>query len=156
MRAHDPGRAQMPEFAPVVAVMAETTALTLATLDDDTSPRATPLFFAVDDRLRLYFLSEPKSRHVQNLDRDPRAGAALFPANKSWKEIRGLQIQGRVSRVSGLERQTALDRYTARFPFIAQLGEAVGLSEMFCLAPSWIRLIDNRRGFAFKQEWTLT
>jgi hypothetical protein len=27
---------------------------------------------------------------------------------------------------------------------------------MFCLAPSWIRLIDNRRGFAFKQEWTLT
>jgi uncharacterized protein YhbP (UPF0306 family) len=153
---HEPERARRPEFAPVVAVMAETTALTLATLDDDTSPRATPLFFAVDACLRLYFLSEPQSRHVKNLDRDPRAGAALFPAKKAWKEIRGLQIQGRVSRVSEPERRIALDLYAARFPFIAQLGEAVGLSEMFCLTPSWIRLIDNRRGFAFKQEWTLT
>jgi len=152
----EPGRAHLRDFASVVEVLSETTAFTLATLNDDASPRATPLFFATDDRFCLYFLSEVGSRHAQNLAREPRAGAAIFPMVGHWSEIRGLQIQGRVSRLEGSGRETALELYARRFPFITDLGDAVQLSEMLQLTPSWIRLIDNRRGFAFKQEWTLT
>src|SRR4030042_727665 len=75
----EPGRAHLRDFASVVEVLSETTAFTLATLNDDASPRATPLFFATDDRFCLYFLSEAGSRHAQNLAREPRAGAAIFP-----------------------------------------------------------------------------
>ena len=144
-----------PDLAPAVEIITETTALTLATLDEDGWPRATPLFFAADDRLCLYFLSEAGSRHSQNLAREPRAAAGLFPSVSDWREIRGLQIQGTVSPLAGAEREEALALYARRFPFVADLVDAVHSSEVFRLTPSWIRLIDNRGGFAFKQEWTL-
>jgi hypothetical protein len=59
-----------------------------------------------------------------------------------------------VSWLEGPGRET--HRAMPGVSFITDLGDAVQHSEMLQLTPSWIRLIDNRRGFAFKQEWTLT
>lgn len=144
----------MDDLGPVRNLLAETNTLTLATLDEDGRPHAAPLFFAADERPHLFFLSEAASRHARNVAREPIAAAGLYPEVGDWAEIRGLQIRGRVSLVRGRERERAMGLYAGRFPFVAELGDAVQLSEMYRLEPSWIRLIDNRRGFAFKQEWT--
>jgi hypothetical protein len=144
----------MDDLGPVRDLLAETNALTLATLEEDGRPHATPLFFVADDRLNLYFLSEASSRHARNLTREAVAAAGLYPEVHDWREIRGLQVRGRVRLLRGAERERAMQLYAGRFPFVAELGDAVQLSEMLRLEPSWIRLIDNRRGFAFKQEWT--
>ena len=48
-------------------------------------------------------------------------------------------------RLAGILRQV---------PFVIQLEPVVARNEMYAFAPSWIRLVDNRRGFGFKQEWT--
>jgi uncharacterized protein YhbP (UPF0306 family) len=81
--------------------------------------------------------------------------AGVFPAVDDWRAIRGLQIKGTVSPLKGAEREEALALYARRFPFTAALADATERSAVFRLTPTWIRLIDNRRGFGFKQEWTL-
>jgi hypothetical protein len=136
-------------------LLQETTTLTLATVDPDGVPRATPLFFAFDRAFNFYFLSDSSTRHGLNLVRDDRAGAAVYPEELDWRQLRGLQLQGLVARLSPPESEEALAIYQARFPFLSQLADTVEASSIYCFQPGWIRYIDNRRGFGFKQEASL-
>jgi uncharacterized protein YhbP (UPF0306 family) len=145
----------MPDLSHLQAIVAESTTLTLATLDPDGTPRATPLFFAADDGLNLYFLSDPDSQHARNLRRDPQAAVGLYPRVTDWRQIRGLQMKGRVDVVPQGEHDACMAIYRARFPFLAELPEAVSGSKLYCFAPGWIRLVDNRQGFGHQQEWRL-
>lgn len=145
-----------PELDAVRALLSETRALTLATLDPDGSPRATPLFFAFEPDLGLLFLSDPDTPHMHNLARDPRAAVGLYPEVSDWQEIRGLQMKGTVSAVPEAEREEAMTTYRARFPFLEAVAEAVEAAGLYRFRPRWVRLIDNRRGFGFHQEWDLT
>ena len=134
-------------------VLAETPALTLATLDADGTPRATPLYFAVDDALRLLFLSGGETIHASNLSRRPEAAAALYPAVDDWRALRGLQLKGQVETLGPAPHRPEFAIYLDRFPFAAGLAPQIETSLLFRLAPTWIRLIDNRRGFGFQCEW---
>ncbi len=144
-----------PDLEAVRALLTETRALTLATLDPDGAPRATPLFFAFQPDLALLFLSDPDSAHMRNLARDPRAAVGLYPEVADWQEIRGLQMKGVVALVPQAERKAAMAVYQARFPFLEALAEAVEAAGLYRFIPRWVRLIDNRRGFGFHQEWAL-
>lgn len=144
----------MSDLSPILALLGETRALTLATLDPDGRPRATPLFFAFDDRTSLVFLSEPDTQHCLNLERDPSAAAALYPEESDWRFLRGLQMKGLASVVPASDRDEALALYTARFPFISDLPQPVSQSQVYRFHPTWVRLIDNRHGFGYKREWT--
>ena len=144
------------ELDPVRALLEETSTVILATRSADGTPRATPVYFAVDAGLRLIFLSDPKSLHAENCAREPRASVALYADEPDWRKLRGVQMQGSVERLSG-EAAEAAGRavYAGRFPFIGQLAEALAVSAAYAFTPAWIRLIDNRRGFGFQQEWRL-
>jgi len=143
------------DLSPILALLAETQALTLATHDPDGMPRATPVFFAFDDQATLIFLSERDAQHCRNLEREPFVAAALYPEVSDWRELRGLQIKGVARIVSTPDRKAALAIYAARFPFVDSLADIIDRSEIYDLRPHWVRLIDNRRGFGFKREWTL-
>ncbi len=145
----------MPDLTPVLELLAETQSMTLATLDADGSPRATPLFFAYDEGAHLYFLSDPHTQHALNLAREPRCAVGLYPPVEGWREIRGLQMKGRAHMPRGTDGERALALYQRRFPFVARLKTALAASKLFCFTPDWVRLIDNRRGFGYHQEWSL-
>ncbi|MCI0475968.1 MAG: pyridoxamine 5'-phosphate oxidase family protein, partial [Anaerolineales bacterium] len=72
--------------------------LTLATTNDDGSPYACDLFYARGGDA-FYFLSDPASRHVQNLVREPRVSATIHGNAQGWQDIRGVQIVGAAARV---------------------------------------------------------
>lgn len=135
------------------SIINETHCLTLATVDPDGSPRATPLFFAVDESLHLYFLSDPESEHCLNFTRDPHAAVGLFPEIEGWRQIRGVQMKGVVDLVSDTTRDEGLACYYKRFPFVSLLKHVVIKSEIFRFQPQWIRMIDNRRKFGAHREW---
>ncbi len=143
------------ELEPVRALLDETTTMVLATHMPDGTPRATPVFFAADSSLRLVFLSDPKSVHSLNLTRLPEASAAVYPEEADWRRLRGLQMQGRAEALAGAQADDARHIYAQRFPFVTQLAEALAASQIYAFRPSWVRLIDNRRGFGFQQEWAL-
>ena len=140
--------------------------ITLATSHED-RPWAASLFFASDKRLNLYFVSDYRTRHARHIQECATAVATVNADCAGWGDVRGLQIQGQVTVVSGLERATALRHYLGKFHEVSALFESpkdkdeetiaarLKAANMYRLAPSFIRLIDNRRWFGFKQEFEL-
>jgi len=142
--------------------------MTLATIGPGCEPRAAAVFYAVGEELVLYFLSNPASRHSEDLAQDSRVAATIQEDGQPWQEIRGLQIEGSAHAATD-EREIAQAArvFAARFAFLQGLladSESHGPPELqgplensrfFVLRPSWMRLIDNTKGFGHKEEMTL-
>jgi len=148
----------------IAAFLAAQTTLTLATANADGSPHACDVFYAPGDDSSLYFLSDSKTTHIQNLERTPRVSATVHGASRGWENIRGAQMVGEAARVEdAAERTRAFDLYLARYPFVRQwlpsvdaLGRAIekiGVVELYRISPRWMRWIDNAQGFGHKEEW---
>jgi uncharacterized protein YhbP (UPF0306 family) len=130
--------------------------MSLCTCSADGAPHVAPVYFASDEKHRLYFYSDPESQHSLDLARDRRAATAIYPECHSWQEIRGMQLHGEVHPVPpGDEADLAWKLYSAKFPFVEELKEVVMRTRLYVFVPSWMRLVDNRQGFGYKQEWTL-
>lgn len=138
-------------------ILAETTTMTLATCSMQGEPHAAAVYFASDERLRLFFFSDPKSQHVRDGMENPQAAVAIHPECSDWRDIHGLQLRGRVERVAAPEAwRAAWEIYTAKFPFVAGLKAIVSRNALFVFIPKWIRLVDNRRRFGHKEEFHLS
>ncbi len=101
----------------------------------------------------LYFVSETKTRHSQNLASSARVAVTIHEDYRDWRVIQGLQIEGECAQVSNpIESAKALALYAKKFPFVAQLGAAMAKVSFYKITPRWIRFVDNTRGFGFKEE----
>lgn len=139
------------------ALLAECRTASLATVDEQGHPHAANIQYVHDDQLRLYFVSSEDAAHSRHIAVNPMVALTVYhhddedPAN-----IRGLQLHGRVEALSNdTQRRRVLALYAARFPFITTdpaLRAAVEKQTFYCLAPTWLRLIDNRRRFGWKAE----
>jgi len=137
--------------------------ITLATCHEG-KPWAASLFFASDKHLNLYFVSDHRTRHARHIQECDSAVATVNADCALWTDVRGLQVEGRVALVTGLERVNALRHYLAKFHDVRALFEApqnddeqtiaarLKAANMYCLTPAWIRLIDNGRWFGYKLE----
>jgi len=140
-------------------LLAGHTTLTLATVSAAGRPQAAPLFFAETDDLALIFISEPKVRHSQNIVHNSRVAVTIYADGQQWQTIRGLQIEGICSSLSGQAAQTARGIYLRKFPFIQQnkvLLVMLNTVTFYQITPTWIRLIDNSQGFGHKEEIRLS
>lgn len=136
---------------------------TLATSGAE-GPWAAAVFFASDGQLNLYFVSDQHTRHGRDLAACPKAAIAVYPACRVWTEVRGLQLTGRVEMLEGARRSRALELYLAKFEEVRALFERprdadeeaiasrLQAATLYRLRPDWIRLIDNDRGFGYKEE----
>lgn len=151
---------------PVRAFLAAHNTLTLATINGDGSPHASDLFYVYEDAA-FYFLSDPASRHAQNLARAPRVSATIHGNARGWQDIRGVQIIGAAARVTKrVERARAFAAYLAKYAFVGEalprvemLGRAheiFGVVELYKIAPRWLRWIDNAQRFGHKEEFKMT
>jgi hypothetical protein len=147
----------------IAAFLAAHTTLTLATVGPDGAPAAAAVFYAHDDDLNLYFLSEEKTLHAQNILADPRVAAAIHADGQDWRAIRGVQVRGRAELLAGANALHAAALYGRKFAFVGALlagaeGPAVlsgplAKARFWRLEPAWFRLIDNTQGFGHKTEW---
>jgi uncharacterized protein YhbP (UPF0306 family) len=163
----------MAPLADLLAILDETIILTLATLDADGSPRATPLYFAVeiapdqetpdegasrgsetDAPFALLFLSDPTSVHIGNVEREPHCSVAAYPAESDWRRLRGMQAKGIVLAVGETQRQNAMAVFRRRVSAVDDVPEAAARSRPYRFRATWIRCIDNRLGFGHREEWT--
>ncbi len=150
----------------VAAFLADHTTLTLATVDPDGAPAAAAVFYAADDALRLYFLSEERTDHGRNLYNRPLVAGAIQADGQDWRTIRGLQLRGVAAIVTAAELPHAAAVYGRRFAFVGALlaaqraGQAGPLAltgplaraRFWVLRPTWFRLIDNTIRFGHKEE----
>ena len=131
--------------------------LTLAVVDGDGSPYAAALFYAVDEDLRFYVVTDPATHHGQAMLANGTVAGAIQLDRQQWHEITGVQFRGRCRQLAGEQRRRAWEIYTARFPFLLQgnatLTAELAKTAMWCIEPESMRLIDNRLGFGHKEEW---
>ncbi|TDJ43322.1 MAG: hypothetical protein E2O50_04975 [Gammaproteobacteria bacterium] len=138
--------------------------LTLATCNQD-SPWAATVFFAADSKFNLYFVSDHRTQHGRDMAANEKVAATINPDCDNWNDVAGLQIRGTVSIVDGVERAKALALYFKKFPQIDALfarpeGEheetiaaRLKAANFYKLKPEMIRVIDNEKGFGYRQEF---
>jgi uncharacterized protein YhbP (UPF0306 family) len=128
-------------------------AMTVATSADG-HPWAADVYFATAG-YEFVFFSSPASRHSQNLLGNPSCAATVHLPATSWREIKGLQMEGTAESVTGVEATArALLVYFAKFPFARDLmsnasvvtKKALGV-KAHVFRPERIHYIDNSLGF---------
>jgi uncharacterized protein YhbP (UPF0306 family) len=130
------------------------TTMTLATAGKHGEPHAAAVYFAADETFNLYYFSETSSQHALDSGQEPRAAVAIQAEVAGWQQIHGLQMRGMVRAVdSKHEWQAAWQLYREKFPFVLDLENVITTNQLYAFTASWIRLVDNRQGFGFKQEW---
>jgi uncharacterized protein len=108
------------------------------------------------DDMSLIFISESKVRHSQNVAHDSRVAATVYADGQQWQTIRGLQLEGVCTPLSGEAAETAQTAYLAKYPFIAADPFLAGMLQkvtFYKILPTWLRLIDNSQGFGHKEEF---
>lgn len=140
----------------------EQTTMTLATVRG-TSSWASPVYYTTY-RSSFYFFSDPESRHILDSLEDVKVAAAIYPPAFSWREIRGIQMSGRVRQVSaGLEAMQVIRVYFKKFPFIDEFfdsGKSLSLESfrnhfgvrLYRFKPDLIYYLDNKVRFGFRTE----
>lgn len=131
--------------------------MTLATAGDD-GPWAAAVFYVHED-WALYFLSAPTSRHCGNIARSPRVSATIQEDYSDWREIRGVQLEGVATRLSGDEEKRIRGLYATKFPLLGNLADAPAaivkaLAKVgwYKLAPQRAYFIDNSVAFGHRDE----
>jgi uncharacterized protein YhbP (UPF0306 family) len=137
--------------------------MTLATCAGDI-PWAATVFYASDD-FELYFFSSPDSRHCQNLSVNPRVAATIQEDYKDWREIKGIQLEGKIVLVEGvLEKTKAMAVYARKYADVIKLFTDPGSGvfykaflkvKFYRLVPEKLFYIDNQQGFGKRQELDL-
>lgn len=135
------------------------TVLSLATIGES-GPHAVSLMYA-HDAFDIYWLSDPKTRHSQNLASNPSAAVAIARQTEDFQNIRGLQMEGAGHRLAETDAERAgFDLLVARYPFLKQfaageLARNLDAAALYRFRPARLTLIDNSRGFGFKQTLDL-
>jgi len=149
--------------AAVRRMLGEHNTLTVASGSGE-APWAATVFYASDEQLNLYFVSDERTRHGRDMSRNSSVALAINADPDNWDDVRGLQIGGRAYLVSAADRPAVIALYLAKFPSVKALYEkpknkdeqliAARLKQtaFWRVKPFYIRLIDNRRGFGFREE----
>ena len=142
---------------PVADYLAGHHVMTLAT-QSETGPWAAAVFYA-SDCCSLIFLSSPTSRHCLNLAQDDRCAATIQEDYRDWAQIKGIQLEGRVSQLAGEEERRAQQLYGEKFPIVGApanvppaIAKALAKVRWFRLVPEQFHFIDNSRGFGHRDE----
>jgi uncharacterized protein YhbP (UPF0306 family) len=106
--------------------------MTVATVSPvGNSPHAASVFYAVDDHLRLIFLSKPASVHGSHIGDSGPVAVTVAEDYAEWEKIQGVQLWGDARLLKGEPKAAALARYIWRFPFVRDLAKRPGQAETF-------------------------
>jgi uncharacterized protein len=147
----------------VIQFMDGLTTMTLAcSLNDE--PWTSPVYYARRG-FDLIFFSSKSSRHSLAFRENPKAAASIYGECSNWKDIRGLQMKGRVDVVdSPLALAKATATYLKRYPFVrdilnGSMGIGSGMAKkmtrvaLYVFRPTDIHYLDNAIGFGVR--WKL-
>jgi uncharacterized protein YhbP (UPF0306 family) len=151
-------------FAECLDFMGSQSVMSLATSKDN-KPWVSDLLYVIDEDGRLYFLSSPLSRHVENLEMNARVSISIHAPYIDWCSIKGVQCEGEVIELDQVSKEQAEKLYYDRYADIAQLlknpqteqeqkiSDAYKKTRFYQVKPFFMRLIDNQSGFASRREW---
>ncbi len=126
-------------------------------------PHAASVFY-VNIGFNLYFLSNPDSRHGENLTKNPRVSGTVNEDYSNWLQIKGIQLEGRVECIGGiLKHGRIVKAYIKKFPNVSdflifphnlshEIARKVSKVKFYQIWPSKIYFLDNSIGFGHREE----
>jgi uncharacterized protein YhbP (UPF0306 family) len=118
--------------------------------------------FYVHENFDLYFLSSPSTRHSLNLAANPRVAVTIQEDYDDWRAIKGIQLEGNVTRLEGLEQARAILLYGKKFSIVgniarapAKIARAFSRVAWYRLTPTRVYFVDNSQGFGHRDEIAL-
>ena len=134
--------------------------MSLATCNSDL-PWAATVFYA-SEGWKLYFFSDPDTRHCQNLNRNKRVAVTIQEDYRDWRKIKGIQLEGEVEEVgSVVGKAKAMAIYARKYPEIIKYFTSPGSGafyraflkvRFYCVKPRRVCYIDNDQGFGKRRE----
>lgn len=126
-------------------------------------PHAAAVFY-VSIGFNLYFLSNPNSRHGENLIQNPTVSGTINEDCSNWLQIKGIQLEGRVECIGGILKNARIAKaYVKKFPNVADflisphklgkgIAQKVSKVKFYQIWPSKIYFLDNSLGFGHREE----
>lgn len=140
-----------------LAYLRDHNVMTLATVGEK-GLWAAAVFYA-SDGLDLYFLSAAGTRHGLNIGAACDVAATVQDDIREWRDIKGVQLEGRATRLEGAEEAAGLECYERKFPFVRawrsgplELIAALKRVSWYRVVPSRLYLIDNSLGFGHRDR----
>ncbi len=136
--------------------------LTLATCGEK-GAWAAPVYYVFLKSV-FYFFSDPLSRHITEALQSGQASGAIHGHVAGWREIRGIQMTGRIEALSvGLEAADVIKRYLERFQFTKEFfssGIPLNLDaftqrfrvKLYAFRPTLTYYLDNSIRFGFRER----
>ena len=115
-------------------------------------PHAASVFYAVDDKLRLVFLSKTSSLHGGHIDGKAPVAVTVTESYDDWEKIRGVQMWGEARLLTGAAKAGALAFYVSRFPFVRDIIRRPSMAELmrgmgvYRVEPARVAFTDNLTG----------
>jgi uncharacterized protein YhbP (UPF0306 family) len=120
------------------------------------APAACAVWFATTEALTMYYVSSFKTHHGSTLKSGGQVAFTVQKDDQDWRLIMGVQGKGYCTPVTPEQRNIAWETYSKRFPFVIQpfadLAQALSAITLWSIRPTWLRLIDNTKGFGHKEE----
>lgn len=100
-------------------ILSKTTLLSLATINEDgLTPHICTTYFAYNDKLHLYIITDPATKHSQNLNKNSNVAITVFNSHQGfWEDnMEGLQLFGTCKKLSLTSSLGAFSCFSKRFP----------------------------------------
>jgi uncharacterized protein YhbP (UPF0306 family) len=116
------------------------------------APHAASVFYAVDDDLRLVFLSKRTSLHGLHIGEQAPVAVTITEHYADWEMIQGVQLWGTARLLGGSAKAGAFLLYVSRFPFVRDLAADPRRAELmrdvgvYRVEPMRAAFTDNRTG----------
>jgi uncharacterized protein len=116
------------------------------------APHAASVFYAVDDDLRLVFLSKRTSLHGAHIADAAPVAVTVSEDYADWEMIQGVQLWGEARLLEGTAKAGAFLLYVRRFPFVRDLAADPRRAELmrdvgvYRVEPIRAAFTDNRTG----------
>ncbi|GLY95813.1 pyridoxamine 5'-phosphate oxidase family protein [Actinoplanes sp. NBRC 103695] len=120
LRVVDGGPSDETVMISVRQILAGRDLMSMATYSTDLGPHVNSAFFAADDDLIMWFVSERTTRHSLNIAAEPRVSASVFLDPPTYGEgLCGIQVWGTAREARQDERAHAVAVLRLRFPSFA-------------------------------------
>lgn len=116
------------------------------------APHAASVFYAMDESLRLVFLSKPSSIHGSHIGLSAPVAVTVSEDYGDWELIQGVQLWGEARLLSGAAKAAALALYLRHFPFVREMLDQPGLAAIvrgigvYRVEPERAAFTDNTTG----------
>ncbi len=123
--------------------------LTLSTSQNNSS-WCCSCFYAYNVENNTFIISsDSDTQHIKNIENNNKVSANIYLNTKIVGKIKGLQVQGIITKLEDDSLKNAKIKYLKKYPFAAFVKIT-----LWAIEPNYFKYTDNKLGFGKKIIWT--